>query len=344
MRLVALADAWEQNLAPEKLARHVPGFCPDDLRMTTAFDRLLEEGDLDALYVAIPPGCHDGEVIRAARAGVHLFVEKPMSLRMREALEMERAIREAGVIATVGFQQRYEARNVVARDFLADKRIVLLTEISHGSLEAHSVKHTPTEALGGPPNRVWAANRDWSGSTVVEAGIHSLDLMRFWCGDVVWVQAAYVERDAEEIVDGADNPYAYVVTFGFENGAVGSLLISRLRKVFHHEGSRRVLWRHGHLAWEGSNLVAYGYDGPYPPPGLPGPDAVRRVLPLPRKPDPLEAIHRAFLRAVATGDPSGLHSTFSGSLNSLAAVLAANESHRRHGVRIAIERFIREAR
>lgn len=335
-RVVALADAFPANLAPEKLARFVPGYRPDGLLVTTEFDRLLEDGDLDALFVSIPPGRHSGEVIRAARAGVHLFVEKPVSLSLAEAAQMARAIREAGVVATVGFQQRYDRRAVAARDFLADKRVVMLVEVSHGSLEAHSVKHTPTEAVGGPANRVWAANREWSGSTVVEAGIHPLDLMRFWAGDVAWVQAAYVPRDPEDVVDGGDNPYAYAVTFGFRSGAVGSLLMSRLRKVYRHEGSRTVLWSHGHLKWEAEDLVAYQYDGPYPPPEPPAPEALRRVLPLPPRVDPLEAFHRAFLTAAATGDPSGLHCTFESSMNSLAAVLAANESHARAGERVLL--------
>lgn len=337
VRVVALADAFAANLAPEKIARFVPGYRPEGHRTTTEFDRLLEGGDLDALVVAIPPGQHDGEVIRAARAGVHLFVEKPMSLSLTEARAMAAAIKEAGVIATVGFQQRYDRRALAARDFLRDKRVVMLVEVSHGSLESHSVKHTPTEAVGGPANRVWAANQEWSGSTVVEAGIHPLDLMRFWAGDVAWVQAAYVPRDGEDVVDGGDNPYAYAVTLGFQSGAVGSLLMSRLRRVFRHEGGRTVLWSHGHLKWEGEDLVAYQYDGPYPPTASPAPESLRRVLPLPASVEPLEGIHRTFLSACASGDASSLHSTFESSMNSLAAVLAANESHARNGERILLD-------
>jgi predicted dehydrogenase len=175
-----------------------------------------------------------------------------------------------------------------------------------------------------------------SGATVVEAGIHPLDLMRFWAGDVAWVQAAYVPRDAEDVVDGADNPYAYAVTFGFASGAVGSLLMSRLRKVFRHEGDRTVLWSHGHLKWEGEELVAYHYDGSYPPEETPAPASLRRSLPLGPRVDALAAIHRAFLQAVVARDPTGLHSTFASSMNSLAAVLAANESHASGGERIML--------
>jgi myo-inositol 2-dehydrogenase / D-chiro-inositol 1-dehydrogenase len=340
LRVTGLADAWPDNLSEEKIGRFVDGFQVDGIRATTRFEELLADESIDALYVAIPPNRHAGQVVAAARAGIHLFVEKPMSLYLEEALEMERAIREAGVIATVGFQQRYDVRNVAVREFLAGKRVVMATEVSHGTLEGHSVKHTPTEKEGGPGNRVWAASFEWSGSTVVEAGIHQLDLMRFWCGDVAWVQSAYVPRDAEDIADGGDNPYAYSVTFGFASGAVGNLLMSRLRKVYHNDAYRSLLWSHGHIKFEREGPVAYYYDGPYPPERAPSGDQLRHPLPVPPSADPLEAISRAFLQAAATGDPSPLRSTFAGSMNSLAAVLAANVSHQRGGERIELAEFM----
>jgi len=340
VRVTALADAWSENLAAEKVARFVAGYRPDGILATPRFEDVLQSRSVDALVVAIPPNRHAGQVIAAARAGVHLLIEKPMSLYLDEAREMERAIAEAGVVATVGFQQRYDVRNVAVREFLADKRVVMATEISHGALESHSVKHTPTEEVGGPGNRVWAASFEWSGSTVVEAGIHQLDLMRSWCGDVTWVQAAYVPRDADDIADGGDNPYAYAVTIGFESGAVGNLLMSRLRKVYHSDGFRSLLWSHGHIKFEREGPVAYYYDGPYPPDRLPSPDQLRHPLPLSPAVDPLEALLRAFVQAVATRDTAPLRSTFASSMNSLAAVLAANVSHQRGGERIWLDEFL----
>jgi len=88
---------------------------------------------------------HYGEVVRAADAGHHLFVEKPMSLYFDEALAMEHAIRRAGVIATAGFQMRYESGHTAIKEFLAGKRLVMLTWVMNGAMEAHAVKHTHTE-------------------------------------------------------------------------------------------------------------------------------------------------------------------------------------------------------
>lgn len=340
VKLVALGDAFEGNLLGEKIAKFVPGFVLGDIPTFTQFDNLYEHTKFDALHMVIPPGFHKGEIVRAVGDGIHIFAEKPMSLFLDEAIEMEAAIKKAGVIATAGFQRRYEPFNEVAYRFFADKRPVMATMVSEGFLEQHSVKHTQTADQGGPKDKVWAKNAAWSGMTVVEAGIHQTDLMRYWFGDIKWVQSAYVPRDSEDVEDGGDNPYAYAVTYGFENGAVGNLLMSRLRKVYHTGGYQIAMWDHGHLVQEGKEAVAYYYDGPYPPTEKPSGDSVRHVLDMPGPRDTTYEINKAFVEAVQSKDESKMLNTFASSMNSLAAVLAANVSHERGGERIGLAKFL----
>lgn len=336
--VVALCDASPGNLTSEKIGRFVEEYVDSKLRTTTAFAEVMAAKP-DAVYFAIPPGFHDGQVLEAVRAGMHIFAEKPMSLFLDEAREQAAAIEAAGVISTCGFQRRYESASRTIHEFMADKRPVTATSVSDGFLESHSVKHTDTASMGGPADKVWAKNFEWSGSTVVEAGIHQTDLMRFWMGDIAWVQAAYVERDANDIEDGGDNPYAYTVTYGFESGAVGNLLMSRLRKVYHSDGYQIVMWDHGHLKLEDGAVVAYYHDGAYPPEARPSAEDVRHAVPTPPSVDSTLAINSAFVEAVCSGDEARMLSTFSSSMNSLAAVLGANVSHLRGGERIDLAAF-----
>jgi predicted dehydrogenase len=263
-----------------------------------------------------------------------------MSLFLDEAIEMETAIREAGVISTAGFQRRHEPFSEVAHEFLTNKRPVFTTSISEGFLEQHSVKHTQTAQDGGPQDKVWAKNAAWSGMSVVEAGIHQTDLMRYWFGDIAWVQAAYVPRDQDDVDDGGGNPYAYTVTYGFENGAIGNLLMSRLRRVYRSNGYEVVMWDHGHLRQEDGQAVAYYYDCAYPPASKPAADEIRHPLPTPGPCDTTYEINRAFVDAVHSGDEGRMRNTFTSSMNSLAAVLAANVSHACDGERIDLSAFM----
>ena len=344
LQVVGLCDAWPDNLQPDKIKRFVPDYSDQGIQVFTRFEEMLTACALDALYVCLPPSVHKGEVIQAAQAGIHLFVEKPMSLYYDEAVAMEAAINASGVISTVGFNLRYHDVYETIRDFLSDKRIVMISSISHGTLESHSVKHTHTEEVGGPSNRVWTANYSWSGSAVVEAGIHTVDRMRYWCGDIAWVQSTYVPRDPDDIENAGDNPYACVVTLGFENGAIGTLHLTKLRRVFHNDGHEIILWNHGHLKIEEDGPVAYYYDGPYPPQNNPTPEQLRHPIPISDGGKPRPGINETFIQAVATGDASAIRSPFTDGMNSLAAVLASNASHDLQGDKIYLETFVSDPR
>jgi len=340
LTIVGLCDAWTDNLSPGKIKRFVPDYSDQNIQVFTQFDKMMSSCTLDALYICLPPSVHNGEVVRAAQAGIHVFVEKPMSLYYDEARDMEDAINASGVISTVGFNLRYHDVYETIRDFLSDKRIVMLSSISHGVLEGHSVKHTHTEEIGGPSNRVWTANYAWSGSAVVEAGIHTVDRMRYWCGDITWVQSTYVPRDPDDIENEGDNPYACVVTLGFDNGAIGTLHLTKLRRVFHNDGDEIILWNHGHLKIEQEGPVAYYYDGVYPPPASPTPDQLRHQIPMSKGTNQRMGINETFIQAIATGDAAAIRSPFSDGMNSLAAVLASNASHDLQGERIQLKAFV----
>lgn len=337
--IVILADAFEANIKPEKLQQFVPGLPTDEIELTTDFTALLNS-NLDALYLSIPPNVHQGEVVKAAQKGIHLFVEKPMSLSLDEAIEMQKAIADAGIISTVGFQQRFDVRHDAVKNHLEGKQPVMASYTRHGPLEGHSTKHTPTEAVGGPGNRVWTANRAWSGMTVVEGGIHPLDVWRYWFGDVDWVQATYSHRPPEEIYDGADNPYAYNVIFGFKNGAVGNMILSRLRRVFQSYGEEQILWNEGRIELTDNAVTAYHYDGPYPPTASPSATELRHDVEIPAGENSTLAISRAFVRAVAENDASLIRSPFDDAMNSLAAVLGANISDALGGKRVYLEELL----
>ncbi len=342
-RIAALADAHEPNLDEAKIRRFVPGYRQDEIRRYAAFDALMAHEELDALYVCIPPNLHDGEVIAAAERGLNLFVEKPMSLDLAEAQAMNAAIARSGVIAAVGFQQRYDAWNAAMRGYLRGKRVVMATIVRTSSIESHAVKHTPTEALGGPAGRIWTANRAWSGGSVVEAGIHQTDLLRYWCGEIETVQARYVQRGSELAATEGDNPLAYSVTYTFANGAVGHLIMSRLARVFHQDDYMHVLWDHGHLGLEPSGPVAYFHEGAYPPAARPAADALRHPLPVGARGDSTLEISRAFLQAVARADPALVRSPFADAMGSLAAVLGANLSAARGGETVSTAELLRDS-
>ncbi|MDO0938806.1 Gfo/Idh/MocA family oxidoreductase [Streptomyces sp. DG2A-72] len=71
-------------------------------------DALL--ADVDAVAVALPPNVQAGLAARAARAGCHLLLDKPLALTVEEGRAVVEAVREAGVASVVFFTARFQTR------------------------------------------------------------------------------------------------------------------------------------------------------------------------------------------------------------------------------------------
>lgn len=173
------------------------------------FRRMLSTERLDLLIVAIPPYAHQGEVEAAARAGVHLLVEKPLALTMGRAESMVNAAREAGVAAACGFMYRF----------------------------GDAVKRWDEAATAGETGRIgmfigqfhsnalhadWWRERSRSGGQIVEQLIHIVDLARHQLGppDTVYARAGnFFHRNVERY----DSDDSSAIVLGYEDGRIGIL-------------------------------------------------------------------------------------------------------------------------
>ncbi len=81
---------------------------------------MLDAERLDALYLCIPPAAHAGEVELATARGLHLFLEKPITISAERAETMVTAIERAGVKSQVGFHLRFRRSVRRLRQMLAD--------------------------------------------------------------------------------------------------------------------------------------------------------------------------------------------------------------------------------
>lgn len=70
------------------------------------FRRLLARNNIDAVMIATPDHWHAIPVIMAARAGKHIYCEKPLSLTIAEGRAMVEAVRRSGVVFQIGTQHR----------------------------------------------------------------------------------------------------------------------------------------------------------------------------------------------------------------------------------------------
>ena len=84
------------------------------------FDEISGNKSIDVVYVVLPNSMHQDFVIRAAKAGKHVFCEKPMALSSKECREMIEACKNAGVRLFVGYRLHTDPYHKAAMKFRTD--------------------------------------------------------------------------------------------------------------------------------------------------------------------------------------------------------------------------------
>ena len=87
------------------------------------YDDLLKSGEIDAVYIALPNSLHAEYAVRAAQAGLHVLVEKPMAVTEEQCELMAKAARDAHVKLMVAYRLHFERANLEAIEVARSGRI-----------------------------------------------------------------------------------------------------------------------------------------------------------------------------------------------------------------------------
>jgi len=180
----------------------------------------------DCALVLTPKETHYAMVQPLLEAGVDVFCEKPLTMRLDEAEALVALASARGRVLMVGFNRRYAPVYVAAREAFGDV--------------------TP-EACLAMKNRPGTEYR-----ATLENAVHMVDLLRWFCGEAVEVQGAASFRDPYHETTAA-------ATLRFEGGAVAVLLANRSTS---HWVERLEVFGHGRSAVvEAPDRVSLGRDG-----------------------------------------------------------------------------------
>jgi predicted dehydrogenase len=204
-RLAAVTDVAEEAAAAFAAARG----CAAE----PSLDRLLARPDVDVVCVCVPSGLHAEVGVAAARAGKHLVVEKPIDVTLAAADRLIEAAREAGVALTVISQHRFDPGLTELRRLLADGTLGRLV------LGEASTKWYRTQAYY--DSAAWRGTWALDGGSLMNQGIHYVDLLRWCMGPVAEVTAICATQAHQVEVE--DTALALV---RFCSGAVGTILSS----------------------------------------------------------------------------------------------------------------------
>lgn len=156
-------------------------------------DDLLNNKEVDLVYIATPPFLHYEQSKRSLIAKKHVICEKPAALITAEAKELHELALSVGKLYVVNLMQRYNPLYDVIKKIIHQK---LLGDFLHGFFE----NYASDEYLD---DRHWFWDKDKSGGIFIEHGVHFFDMFAGWVGNGKVLSAIELNRPEvpAEIID-----------------------------------------------------------------------------------------------------------------------------------------------
>ena len=136
------------------------------------FDEIKNNKDIDVVYVVLPNSMHKEFAIRTAKAGKHVFVEKPMAITAKDCRDMINACKTAGVQLAMGYRLHYEPFHLELKRLGQEKIFgqVRLIEVSLGYKTGDPNEWRLKKALAG-------------GGPLMNVGIYCVQASRYVLGE-----------------------------------------------------------------------------------------------------------------------------------------------------------------
>lgn len=141
-------------------------------------DKLINDPEVNAVYIATPPSSHAQYTMAAIRAGKSVYVEKPMALNFSEAQQMAGAATAGNIKLVVAHYRRQWPLFKKIKELLQDKAI---GEMRLARLEFYKTPMSPAELL--IEKNAWRVNPATAGGGLFhDLAPHQLDLMYYFFG------------------------------------------------------------------------------------------------------------------------------------------------------------------
>lgn len=225
------------------------GLFSDSLPPFLSFERLETalEWAPDAVFICNPSAMHLETALTAAKAGCHLFLEKPVSHNLEGIYELEQLVEQQSLLVQVGFQFRFHG---VFQQIKAALDRGQLGKIL--AAHAHWGEYLPDWHPWEDYRQSYSA-REALGGGVLRTLCHPFDYLRWFLGDVATVHAigghlSDLETDTED---------AALVSLKFAQGAIGSVYLDYVSRPAQHR--LQIIGEKGRIEWDNASGEAKMY-------------------------------------------------------------------------------------
>jgi predicted dehydrogenase len=204
-------------------------------------DKLINDAEVNAIYIATPPDSHATYTTKAAKAGKPVYVEKPMGINHEECLEMIEACETAGVPLFVAYYRRELPYFRKVKELMQNNAIGKIT-----SLSIELVKLPKPDDFKSPSeHNNWRTKPEISGGGYFhDLASHQLDLIEFLLGPITNITGNTANRmgwyKAADVLS---------ASFTFENGVQGNGLWNFTAQAEDQKDEIRIFGRKGSITF-----------------------------------------------------------------------------------------------
>ena len=185
-----------------------------DITVYNNLDAMLANPDIHAVSICSLPNQHVPQAVKAAKAGKHLILEKPLCLSLKELRTLQKAVKQARVKTCVCFELRFSSQ------FVTTKAV-----IDSGILgQIHFTEVDYYHGIGPWYGQFrWNVKKDAGGSALLSAGCHALDALLLCMGGEVASVSSYATNSTNKVLKAYEYPSTSVSILKFKDGRVGKV-------------------------------------------------------------------------------------------------------------------------
>ncbi len=196
------------------------------------YDAMLADPELEAVIIATADSFHVPAALRALAAGKHVLCEKPVGVSVEEAGALAQAVAASGKLLQVGHMKRFDPGLQAGQAFAQGAMGAQLAfkawycDSTHRYTMTDAVQPLPVLSAGArkPAENPKADLRRYY---MLAHGSHLVDTARFFCGEIIEVQARLSERFGA---------LCWFIDVAFANGCMGHLDLTVAVRMDWHEG------------------------------------------------------------------------------------------------------------
>jgi myo-inositol 2-dehydrogenase/D-chiro-inositol 1-dehydrogenase len=202
------------------------------LNLTTDYTDILNDSEIEAVLICSSTDTHAQMIIAAAKAGKHIFCEKPIDFNIEKIMQALNSVEAAGVKLQIGFNRRFDHNFKKVRELVESGKVG----------DVHIVKITSRDPAPPPIEYLKV-----SGGIFLDMTIHDFDMARYLSVsevEEVYAQGAVLIDPAIGQVGDVDTA---IITLKFRNGAMGVIDNSR-QAVYGYDQRVEVFGSQGNVA------------------------------------------------------------------------------------------------